>query len=354
MAALSRIERRRRAQQKLGVGMQRGSEHARLGSDLDDAAKIHHGHAVLDVFHDAEIMRNRTGTTSRDRAGDRTRRFRIVACTDTSSAETGSSQMMISGLKASARAMPIRCLWPPENWWGNCRPGPASVRRAPSVPPPCARSAPSCRPAWMSSGARMMSRTRCRGLRDENGSGRRSASAADSPQASARRKLHRSPSRRSATATEPSPDHKPMQGQARGRFSTAGLPTSPRVSPLSSENVHSVDGLDRIRPAAANTPRTDGKMHLQILNRREAARERQQPALATSQHAAKCPASLILDPGGSLLEAPRRPRSGTAARKRSRRQSPIGGTVPGMSASRSPAALPATYRGRAPPSGRCV
>ncbi len=43
----------------------------------------------------------------------------IWAWIDTSSAETGSSQMMSFGLKASARATPIRCRWPPENSAGN-------------------------------------------------------------------------------------------------------------------------------------------------------------------------------------------------------------------------------------------
>ena len=45
-------------------------------------------------------------------------RFRIWACTDTSSAETGSSQTMSFGRIASARATPIRCRWPPENSCG--------------------------------------------------------------------------------------------------------------------------------------------------------------------------------------------------------------------------------------------
>ena len=41
-----------------------------------------------------------------------------AACTDTSSADTGSSAMIIFGLPAKARAMPIRCFWPPESWRG--------------------------------------------------------------------------------------------------------------------------------------------------------------------------------------------------------------------------------------------
>ena len=37
---------------------------------------------------------------------------------DTSSAEMGSSAMMNSGSMMSARAMPMRWRWPPENSWG--------------------------------------------------------------------------------------------------------------------------------------------------------------------------------------------------------------------------------------------
>ena len=50
------------------------------------------------------------------------------ACTETSRAETGSSRTTSLGLTASARAMPMRWRWPPENWlgnrftWSGCRP----------------------------------------------------------------------------------------------------------------------------------------------------------------------------------------------------------------------------------------
>ena len=45
-------------------------------------------------------------------------RFTICACTETSSAEIGSSQTTNSGPGISARAMPMRWRWPPENSWG--------------------------------------------------------------------------------------------------------------------------------------------------------------------------------------------------------------------------------------------
>ena len=39
----------------------------------------------------------------------------MPAWIDTSSAETGSSSARIFGCRANARAMPMRCFWPPEN-----------------------------------------------------------------------------------------------------------------------------------------------------------------------------------------------------------------------------------------------
>ncbi|CAM4138094.1 hypothetical protein ROMU108268_17700 [Roseomonas mucosa] len=46
------------------------------------------------------------------------KRFTTPACTETSRAETGSSATIISGSTARARAMPMRCRWPPENSCG--------------------------------------------------------------------------------------------------------------------------------------------------------------------------------------------------------------------------------------------
>ena len=45
-------------------------------------------------------------------------RLRICAWTDTSRAETGSSQMTTLGSSTSDRAIEMRWHWPPENWWG--------------------------------------------------------------------------------------------------------------------------------------------------------------------------------------------------------------------------------------------
>ncbi len=93
------------------------------------------------------------------------------ACTDTSSAEVGSSQTRNSGCVASARAIEMRWRCPPENWCGNfsmsalarptdCSSSPTLLRSpASSVNRPCSRS-----------GSPTMSSTFQRGLRLAYGS----------------------------------------------------------------------------------------------------------------------------------------------------------------------------------------
>ncbi len=61
-----------------------------------------------------------------------TRRLRIAACTETSSADVGSSQTTSFGSPANARAIATRCLRPPESWTGFCV-SVRSVRRTRAV-----------------------------------------------------------------------------------------------------------------------------------------------------------------------------------------------------------------------------
>ena len=60
-------------------------------------------------------------------------RLRICACTDTSSADTGSSQMMSFGSVTTARAIEMRWHWPPENSWGRRPPPAGSIPTASST-----------------------------------------------------------------------------------------------------------------------------------------------------------------------------------------------------------------------------
>jgi hypothetical protein len=80
---------------------------------FDDPAQIHHAHPVAQVAHHRQVMRD-----EQKRQPSRSRRsrsrFMICACTETSTADTGSSATMKRGSIASARAMPIRCRCPPE------------------------------------------------------------------------------------------------------------------------------------------------------------------------------------------------------------------------------------------------
>ena len=98
-------------------------------------------------------------------------RFRICACTDTSSDETGSSQMSSFGSSMRARAMLMRWHWPPENSLGRRLPwATGSMPTASSID--AARRPRSARSATpqMARGSATTSRIRRRGLSDEIGS----------------------------------------------------------------------------------------------------------------------------------------------------------------------------------------
>ena len=97
-------------------------------------------------------------------------RLRTCACTETSSAETGSSATMISGRTASARAMPRRWRWPPENSCGYLRIASGrSPTRWNSAATRSSVSRPRDRPKF-SIGSPTMAPADRRGLREEYGS----------------------------------------------------------------------------------------------------------------------------------------------------------------------------------------
>ena len=74
--------------------------------------------AVGDVLDDAEIVADEEIGELELAARSSMNRLRTCAWIETSSAATASSQTSNSGLTASARAMPMRARWPPENWCG--------------------------------------------------------------------------------------------------------------------------------------------------------------------------------------------------------------------------------------------
>jgi len=87
------------------------------GGRLDDTAEVHDGHLVGEVLHDGQVVRDEE-VRQAQLVLQVAQELRIWAWMETSRALTGSSQTMKSGRLARARAMPIRCLCPPENSWG--------------------------------------------------------------------------------------------------------------------------------------------------------------------------------------------------------------------------------------------
>jgi hypothetical protein len=99
----------RRCEQRLGIGQ------------FNDPAGLHHRDAVAHLPHHREIMADED-----DRQPVKARksfsRLWICACTNTSSEEVGSSHSSTVGRAARARAMAMRCRWPPENACGKKQP----------------------------------------------------------------------------------------------------------------------------------------------------------------------------------------------------------------------------------------
>ena len=111
------IEHRRRRHEGARVGVARAIEDGVDGALLDNLAEVHHEHAVGEQAHDVEVVRDEE-VAHREALRSAARSWRITACTDTSSAEVGSSRTRSLGSTAMARAIPTRCFWPPESWWG--------------------------------------------------------------------------------------------------------------------------------------------------------------------------------------------------------------------------------------------
>ena len=100
---------------------------------LDDAAQVHHGRAIADVRDHREVVGDEQDRDAEVRCSP-DRRLRTWACTETSSAEVGSSATISRGSRASAAAMPTRWRWPPDSSCGRrsasdaCRPTRSSRR----------------------------------------------------------------------------------------------------------------------------------------------------------------------------------------------------------------------------------
>ena len=182
------------------------------------------------------------------------RRFRIFAWTETSRAETGSSQIRISGFTVSARAMEIRWHCPPENWCGRWEAAAAgsmptawrtsATRSLPSVP--MSPSDQISRPSLT------MSFTRRRGFSDEIGSWKIIWSLGRT----SRRSLPDRPVRSISSSEPGSRTTRPLVGGGSWTKARAVVdlpqpdsPTMPRVSPFRrSKETSDTAWTTRLRP----------------------------------------------------------------------------------------------------------
>jgi hypothetical protein len=107
------IGTRHGVQQRLRVGMLRRSEERILLRKLDDRSGIDHGDAMRNGANDGKVVRDEQITDAEavlhvHQQIDDLRLHRNIE------RRQGSSQTMNSGSRASARAMTMRCRWPPE------------------------------------------------------------------------------------------------------------------------------------------------------------------------------------------------------------------------------------------------
>ena len=97
-------------QQRTGVGMNGAFiEFIRIRR-FHHSSQIHNGNSVRNMPYDQQVVSPSFSCSSSNM-------LMTCAWMETSSAETASSQTMNLGSTASALAIPIRCLWPPENSW---------------------------------------------------------------------------------------------------------------------------------------------------------------------------------------------------------------------------------------------
>jgi hypothetical protein len=97
--------------------MERPLEDALLGTLLHRQSQVHDEDVVRDVAHDGEVVRDEEIRDAELRCKSAIR-FSTCACTETSSADTGSSATTNAGSSMSARAIAMRWRCPPENMWG--------------------------------------------------------------------------------------------------------------------------------------------------------------------------------------------------------------------------------------------
>ncbi len=114
---VARVGHRYGGHELTGIGVLRVFKHRAARAYFDNATAIHHRHAVADALHHRHIMGNKQ---KRDAhlALQVEHQIDNLRPNGDIQADTDSSAITTFGFSASARAMQIRCRWPPEKAWG--------------------------------------------------------------------------------------------------------------------------------------------------------------------------------------------------------------------------------------------
>ena len=114
---LVRVGQRHGGDQRPRIGVPRFPVQGLPVRDFHQPAQVQNHDPVTDMADDRQVVADEDQPQLEFRCS-RISRLMICDWMETSSADTGSSQMTSFGLRIIARAMPMRWHWPPENSCG--------------------------------------------------------------------------------------------------------------------------------------------------------------------------------------------------------------------------------------------
>ena len=117
-AAVAPVQPRHLVEQGLRVGMQRRREQRRGRRHLDDAAQVHHHDPVGQMAHDAQVVADEQIGQAEllAQVHEQVQHLGLDRHVERGDGLVADEELAAS--TASARAMPMRARWPPENWCG--------------------------------------------------------------------------------------------------------------------------------------------------------------------------------------------------------------------------------------------
>ena len=138
-----RVRHRHRREQRARIGMVRRREQRAPVGELDDLAEIHHRDAMRQVLDDRKVMADEQQREAEFvlQVGQQVDDLRLDGNVERGNRLVADDQVRPG---ASARAMPMRCRWPPENSCGIA----AASRRAAAAPCPSVRRRGRRVPNW--------------------------------------------------------------------------------------------------------------------------------------------------------------------------------------------------------------